>query len=110
MGYEAGFSVLIKEDTSALSYLLDELFLNYACKDNSRSIETLVAALASRNHCPEAQTTLIAEIKNALQRVLSIQTDSKHNNSSESKQFKLQALAGLISTMIDSSTASQTGP
>merc|ERR1712223_415445 len=69
-------------------------------KECSNLIKTLVAALASCNHFPEAQSTLVMEVKGALSRALSLQeTVDKH--------AKIQALAGLICTMIESCPSTQ---
>lgn len=104
--YEAGMSELVKEDTTALAFLLDELLVSKnADKECSNLIKTLVAALASCNHFPDAQTTLVLEVKGALGRALTLQESSD-------KHGKIQALAGLIGTMIEAcpSTQSQQSP
>merc|ERR1711997_404517 len=63
-------------------------------KESATLVKMLVAALASCNHAPEAQTSLVTEVKNALTRSLSMpECTMKHT--------KVQALAGLISTMIE---------
>ena len=49
---------------SALAFLLDELLVSKSAdKECSNLIKTLVAALASCNHFPEAQSTLVMEVK-----------------------------------------------
>ena len=54
--FEGGMSDLVKEDTTALAFLLDELLVSKtADKEISNLIKTLVAALASCNHSPDAQ-------------------------------------------------------
>jgi len=54
----------------------------------------LVAALASCTHSSNAQTTLVVEVKNALTRTLQLPESAE-------KSAQIQALAGLISTMIE---------
>ena len=62
--FESGMSDLVKEDTTALAFLLDELLVSKSAdKECSNLIKTLVAALASCNHFPEAQSTLVMEVK-----------------------------------------------
>jgi len=94
--YEAGASEAVKEDTPALAFLLDELLISKSDKDKDLGslVKTLVAALASCNIC-EAQLTLVAEVKSALARALSWPESSL-------KHTKVQALAALVSTMIES--------
>ena len=66
--YSAGISELVKEDCSALAFILDELLTSTRDKECSQLVKMLVAALASSNHAPEAQTSLVTEVKNALTR------------------------------------------
>ena len=63
--FESGMSELVKEDTTALAFLLDELLVSKtADKEISNLIKTLVAALASCNHSPGMCLQLTArEIK-----------------------------------------------
>ena len=97
--YPAGISELVKEDCSALAFILDELLTSTTDKECASLVKMLVAALASCNHAPEAQTSLVTEVKNALTRSLSMtECTLKHT--------KVQALAGLISTMIEHCPAS----
>ena len=99
--YEAGMSDLVKEDTTALAFLLDELLVSKSAdKECSNLIKTLVAALASCNHFPDAQATLVLEVKGALSRALGLQENTD-------KHGKIQALAGLICTMIESCPSTQ---
>ncbi len=101
--YEAGSSELIKEDTTALAFLLDELLISKVDKDIGHLVKTLVAALASCNHHSEAQTTLVAEVKAALARALAWpESNLKHT--------KVQALTTLVSTMIESCPPSSPTP
>jgi E3 ubiquitin-protein ligase HUWE1 len=100
--FEAGMSELVKEDTTALAFLLDELLISKAAdKECSNLVKTLVAALASCNHYPDAQTTLVLEVKGALARALTLQE-------SADKHAKIQSLTSLICTMIESCPSSQT--
>ena len=98
--YEAGSSEIIKEDTSAIAFLLDELLICKYDKDSAQHVKTLIAALASCNHYPDAQTALVSEIKSGLARALLWPEGSI-------KHMRIQALAGLICTMIDSCPTSQ---
>ena len=97
--FEAGMSDLVKEDTTALAFLLDELLVSKSSECSSL-IRILVAALASCNQYPEAQATLVLEVKGALGRALGLQESSD-------KHSKIQALAGLICTMIESCPSAQ---
>ncbi|QQP39182.1 Uncharacterized protein FKW44_019979, partial [Caligus rogercresseyi] len=97
--YEAGIVDNITEDTSALAFLLDELLTSKADKDIGQLVKTLIAALASCNHQPEAQSALVYEVKQALHRALG-------NPESPNKHAKIQALTCLISTMIESCPSS----
>merc|ERR1719234_284094 len=97
--YAAGISELVREDCSALAFILDELLTSTSDKECANLVKMLVAALASCNHAPDAQTSLVTEVKNALTRSLSMpECTLKHT--------KVQALAGLISTMIENCPAS----
>merc|ERR1719187_14784 len=97
--FTAGMSDLVKEDCTALAFILDELLTSSSDKESASLVRMLVAALASCNHAPEAQTSLVTEVKNALTRALSlVECTMKHT--------KVQALAGLVSTMIESCPAS----
>lgn len=93
--YSAGISELVKEDCSAMAFILDELLTLSSDKDCSSLVKMLVAAISSCNHAQEAQTTIVTEMKNALMRALALpECTNKH--------AKIQALTGLISTMIES--------
>ena len=91
--YEAGTSENVREDSSALAYLLDELLVSKYDKDLGPLIKTLVAALASCNQHADAQATLVSEVKAAISRALAWQESSQ-------KHVKIQALTSLVSTMI----------
>jgi len=97
--YLAGISDMVKEDCSALAFILDELLTSTTDKESATLVKMLVAALASCNHAPEAQTSLVTEVKNALTRALSLPECSM-------KHTKVQSLTGLISTMIENCPAS----
>ena len=98
--YEAGTSENVREDTSALAYLLDELLVSKSDKDLGAMSKTLVAALASCNQHSDAQATLVSEVKAAMSRALAWQESSQ-------KHVKIQALTSLVSTMIESCPSSQ---
>ncbi|KAK4337307.1 hypothetical protein RND71_043593 [Anisodus tanguticus] len=104
-------SEFITEDCSAIAFILDNLLPNnqfIGDRDSPALARLLIVALASSVHCPDAQIQLISEIKAALARALSL-------NESNEKHLRIQALTGIINTMIDSypplqntsSTASQ---
>ncbi|XP_057320129.1 E3 ubiquitin-protein ligase HUWE1-like isoform X1 [Microplitis mediator] len=97
--YRAGQSEMVTEDTTALGFLLDKLLPvlpeNSGDRQCSSMARMLIAAIASCNHSPDAQTTLVTEVKAALLRTLSLPESSE-------KHAQLQLLIGLISTMIDS--------
>jgi len=97
--YQADISELVKDDCTALAFILDELLTSTKDKESATLVKMLVAALASCNHAPEAQTSLVTEVKNALTRALSLpECTMKHT--------KVQSLTGLISTMIENCPAS----
>ena len=89
--------VVCFEDTSVLAFILDQL-LPPAQEGNDKDCpalaRVLVAAIAASNHSPDAQAVLVAEIKSALQRALLV---SESNN----KHLRIQALTGIISTVIE---------
>lgn len=64
-------------------------------KDTPALARVLVAAIAASNHCPEAQTALVNEVKSALHRALILPE-------SADKHSRIQALTGLVGTMIES--------
>lgn len=96
--YHPGQSELITEDCSALSFILDHLLPSshsIGDKDSPALARVLVASIASCNHCPDAQTTLVNEVKSALHRALAlVESAEKHN--------KIQAITGILTTMIES--------
>ncbi|XP_034939530.1 E3 ubiquitin-protein ligase HUWE1 isoform X2 [Chelonus insularis] len=97
--YRAGQSEMVTEDTTALAFLLDKLLPvspeNSGDRQCCSMARMLIAAIASCNHSPDAQTTLVTEVKAALIRTLTLPESSE-------KHAQLQLLIGLISTMIDS--------
>lgn len=97
--YRAGQSEMVTEDTTALAFLLDKLLPmlpeNSSDRQCSSMARMLIAAIASCNHSPDVQTTLVTEVKAALTRTLALPESSE-------KHAQLQLLIGLISTMIDS--------
>ncbi|UYV80320.1 HUWE1 [Cordylochernes scorpioides] len=90
----AGQSELVPEDCTAMSFILDNLLSNWESTTPALT-RVLVAALASSNHSPETQAALVNEIKLALHRALSLPESSE-------KHSRVQALAGLLSTTIES--------
>lgn len=97
--YRGGSSEMVQEETTALAFLLDKLLPllpeNSSDRQCSSMARMLIAALASCNHLPEVQTTLVTEVKAALNRTLALPESTE-------KHSQLQLLIGLISTMIDS--------
>ena len=95
--FAAKTSELVPEETTALSFLLDNLLPTCQTagdKDSPALVRTLVASLASCNHAPEAQNSLVAEVKGSLNRALTMpESNDKHN--------RLQSLTALLSTMIE---------
>ncbi|GFQ86462.1 e3 ubiquitin-protein ligase HUWE1 [Trichonephila clavata] len=103
--FYADESELLSEDCTALAFILDNLLHNNQTagdKETPALARVLIAAIASCNHSVEAQTTLVNEVRLALLRALSLPESNE-------KHARIQALTGLISTMIEScpSTSSQ---
>ncbi|XP_018576077.1 E3 ubiquitin-protein ligase HUWE1 isoform X3 [Anoplophora glabripennis] len=95
--YKAECSNIITEDTSALAFIFDKILPateNISDSDCSTMCRMLIAALASSNHSPEAQITLVSEVKVALTRALYLPESSEKHN-------QVQHICGIISTMID---------
>ncbi|XP_015788441.1 E3 ubiquitin-protein ligase HUWE1 isoform X3 [Tetranychus urticae] len=105
--YPAGHNDLITEECTALSFILDHLLpntQNVGDKNCPALTRVLIAALSSSNHCPDAQTTLVNEVKSALYRALALPESNE-------KHVRVQAILGIINTMIDSCPAvAQTPP
>lgn len=96
--YHAGHNDLISEECSALSFILDHLLpntQNVGDKNCPALTRVLIAALSSSNHCPEAQAILVSEVKSALNRALALPESNE-------KHVRVQAILGIINTMIDS--------
>ena len=80
-----------------LAYLLDNLLppcQDSGDKDCPALARVVVTSLAACNHSPDAQMTLVAELKSAIQRALVLPESSE-------KHSKVQALTSIISTMIE---------
>ncbi|XP_023930490.1 E3 ubiquitin-protein ligase HUWE1 [Lingula anatina] len=96
--YQSGQTELVSEDCNVLAFLLDNLLPNTQTtgdRDCPALARVLLASLAACNHSPEAQNTLVSEVKAALQRALALPESSV-------KHARVQALTGMISTMIES--------
>ncbi len=81
-----------------MAFIMDQLLpqcQESGDKDCSALARVLLASLASCNHSPEAQTTLVTELKGALQRALMLPE-------SADKHARVQAQTNLISTVIES--------
>ena len=95
--FAAKMTELVPEETTALAFLLDNLLPSCQTsgdKDCPALVRTLVAALASCNHAPEAQNALVAEVKGSLGRAFLLpESNDKHS--------RLQSLTALLSTMIE---------
>ncbi|XP_060587198.1 E3 ubiquitin-protein ligase HUWE1-like isoform X3 [Ruditapes philippinarum] len=96
--YHSGQSELIVEDCTVLGFVLDHLLHpqgNVGDADCPALSRVFIASIASCNHSPEAQLALVSEVKSALQRALNLPESSD-------KHSRVQALTGIISTMIES--------
>lgn len=103
--FTAGQSEYVTEDCSALAFILDNLLPNnqfIGDRDSPALARLLIVALASSAHCQDAQVQLISEIKSALLRALNL-------SESNEKYLRIQALTGIINTMIDSYPNLQNG-
>lgn len=86
------------QDCSVLAFIMDHLLPQCQTagdKDCPALSRVLIASIAASNHSPEAQTVLITEIKNALQRALAMPESME-------KHASVQALTSIISTVIES--------
>ncbi|XP_037772840.1 E3 ubiquitin-protein ligase HUWE1-like isoform X4 [Penaeus monodon] len=112
--YSSGANEKITEDCSALAYMLDHLVCSgptsdmvgggsTADKDTAGHVRVLIAALASCNHAPDAQTILVTEVKGALARATAVAESAE-------KHARLQALVGLICTMMEACPAQLNQP
>ena len=96
--YSAGQTELVPESCSVLAFVLDRLLFSsqdVGDKDCPALARVFVASIASCSHSPDAQMTLVSEVKAALQRALALQESS-------SKHQRIQAIASIINTMIES--------
>lgn len=101
------FSLSENQTCSALSYILDYLLpgTNNQQVDYDKDIPALcrlfLVAMAACNHCLESQMNLVNEVKMSLNKILVLpECDEKH--------MRLQALANIINTMIESCPAPNT--
>ncbi|XP_076049070.1 HECT, UBA and WWE domain containing E3 ubiquitin protein ligase 1 isoform X2 [Oratosquilla oratoria] len=103
--YSAGTNEKITEDCSAMGYMLDHMVCGGAGadKDTAGYVRVLVAALAACNHAPEAQTILVTEVKGALSRATVLPESAE-------KHSRIQALVGLICTMMEACPAQLNQP
>ncbi|XP_070192440.1 E3 ubiquitin-protein ligase HUWE1-like isoform X3 [Littorina saxatilis] len=95
--YESTQSELLAEPCSLLAFVLDQLLPQCQTagdKDCPALARVFLASIASCTHCPEAQTTLVSEVKAALQRALALAESSE-------KHSRVQAMMGIISTIIE---------
>ncbi|RZB39554.1 DUF913, HECT, DUF908 and/or WWE domain containing protein [Asbolus verrucosus] len=101
--YKAGSADCLKEDCTALAFILDKILPeteNISDSDCSTMCRMLIAAIASSNHSPEAQFTLVSEVRAALLRALMMPESTE-------KHSQVQLIAGIISIMIDNCPSSQ---
>jgi E3 ubiquitin-protein ligase HUWE1 len=101
------YSLQDNQTCSALSYILEYLLpsLNNQQMDYDKDIPALcrlfLVAMAACNHCLESQMNLVNEVKVSLNKILILpECDEKH--------MRLQALANIINTMIESCPAPNT--
>jgi len=103
--FTVGQSEYVTEDCSALAFILDNLLPNnqfIGDRDSPALARLLVVAIANSAHCQDAQVQLIGEVKAALLRALSL-------SESNEKHLRIQALTGIINTMIESYPLIQNG-
>ncbi|EFA10984.1 E3 ubiquitin-protein ligase HUWE1 [Tribolium castaneum] len=101
--YKAGSNECIKEDCTALAFILDYILPeadDLSDSDCATMCRMLIAAIASSNHSPEAQFTLVSEVRAALLRALVMPESTE-------KHSQVQLIAGIISIMIDNCPSSQ---
>lgn len=90
--------LVCQQDCTVLSFLLDHLLpscQDIGDKDTPALCRVLIASVAACNHSPDAQTVLTIEIKSALQRALALPESAE-------KHSRVQAIAVIIGTVIDS--------
>lgn len=95
--YKAGSSDFVQEDCSCLAFLFDKILAivdDVSDRDCSMTCRNLISGIASCNHSPEAQATLVTEVKSALIRALLLpESNEKHK--------RLQHITGIILNMIE---------
>ncbi|CAL1528834.1 unnamed protein product [Lymnaea stagnalis] len=96
--YLPGQTELVPDGCSVLAFVLDSLLpssQDVGDNDCPALSRVFIASIASCSHSPDAQMALVTEVKGALQRALALPEGS-------SKHQRIQALASIINTMIDS--------
>ncbi|VDI57331.1 E3 ubiquitin-protein ligase HUWE1 [Mytilus galloprovincialis] len=96
--YHSGQSELVVEDCTVLAYVLDNLLpqcQKSGDKDCPAYSRIFLASIAACNHSPDAQLTLVSELKASIQRALGLPESSE-------KHTKIQSLTSLISVIIES--------
>ena len=104
--YKAGQSETISEDYNAIAFLLDNFLptnQTFGDKDCPSLCRLLIVALASCNHCLDSQNALVHEVKLAFNRALNLPESSD-------KHLKVQSLATIINTMIETCPAIANAP
>lgn len=88
---------IITEDCTCLAFLFDKILPiteGVSDRDCSMMCRNLISGIASCNHSPEAQTTLVSEVRAALVRALLLpESVEKHN--------QLQYITSIILSMIE---------
>jgi len=87
----------IYEEISALAFILDNILPAtqiHSDRDGPPLARVFLASLAACNHCVEAQIAVVNEVKASLNRAAVMPENCE-------KHARLQALAGIIGTMID---------
>lgn len=95
--FKVGCNEIILEDCTALAFMFDKLLPvteNLSDRDCSMMCRVLIAAISSCNHCPDAQSTLVNEVKSALFRALLMPESFE-------KHTQVQLITGIITTMIE---------
>lgn len=88
---------LLWQGCSLLAFVLDQLLpvcQTVGDKDCPALARVFLASIASCLHSPEAQATLVSEVKAALQRALALPESAE-------KHSRVQALMAIISTIIE---------
>lgn len=95
--YKAKGDDVIPEDCTCLAFLFDKILPmveGMSDRDCSVMCRNLISGIASCNHAPDAQATLVAEVKAALIRALMLPESTE-------KHSKLQHITGIILNMIE---------